>query len=72
MTIVAIVYKEPPETVQVKPRGSTKFEFLTSIYYSEPLVPKRYHAEREATEKKAVEVSKLLKVPNSNLISNGF
>jgi len=44
--------------VQVKAHSSIKLEFLSSIQYSEPILSEHYHVERDATKKKAIEVSK--------------
>lgn len=56
--VVSIIYKVPPKTVQVKARNSVKLEFLSSIQYSEPISSEQYHVERDATKKRAVDVSK--------------
>lgn len=67
--VVSIVYKVPPEKVQVKARSSVKLEFLTSIQYSEPILSEQYHTERDATKKRAIDVSKYLikDVPSCSL-----
>ncbi|XP_015115145.1 uncharacterized protein KIAA2013 homolog [Diachasma alloeum] len=56
--VVSILYKLPQNSVIVKPRSSTKIEFLTSISYSEPQISRRYVAEREVTQRKAIEALK--------------
>lgn len=63
--VISILYKIPDKTVVIKPKSSMKFEFLTSIYYSEPLILKRYLTEREVTQRKAIEV---IKKPNNIFI----
>jgi len=45
--------------VQVKAHSSVKLEFLSSIQYSEPILSEQYHAERDATKKRAIDVSRL-------------
>lgn len=55
--VVSIVYKVPPKTLQVKARGNSRLEVLTSIKYSEPVPAEQYHEERESTRKSAIEVS---------------
>jgi len=42
----------------VKARSSIKLEFLSSIQYSEPISSEHYHIERDATKKRAIDVSK--------------
>lgn len=54
--VVSILYKIPDKNILIKPRSTMKFKFLTSIYYSEPQISKRYLTEREVTQRKAIEV----------------
>lgn len=53
---VSIVYKTPPKVLQVKARGSSSFEYLTSIKFSEAVSSEQYHVERDSTQKKAIDV----------------
>lgn len=55
---VSIVYKAPPKVLQVKARGSSSFEYLTSIKYSEAVSPEQYHVERDVTQKMAIDTMK--------------
>lgn len=57
--VVTIVYVLPQESVIIKPRSSTKLEFLTGISYSnEPQVLSQYAAERKITERNALKALK--------------
>ncbi|XP_012277078.1 uncharacterized protein KIAA2013 homolog [Orussus abietinus] len=56
--VVSVVYNVPPKIMQVKPRSTMKFEILTSIRYSDPVSSGQYHSERDATQKKAIEIMK--------------
>ncbi|XP_012258142.2 uncharacterized protein KIAA2013 homolog [Athalia rosae] len=58
MVAVAVVYRTPPKTVQVQPRSSTRLEFLSSIYYGEPVSSESLLAERQSAQRKAMEAMK--------------
>lgn len=58
MLAVAVVSRLPPKTVQVKARSSTRLELLSSIYYSDPVSSDSYLAEKQLSQKKAIEAMK--------------
>ena len=55
--VMSVVYKVPPKVLQVKAKSSSTFEYLTSIRYSDAVTSEQYHVERDATQKKAIDVS---------------
>lgn len=61
MIAVAVIFVTPPKIVQVKGRNFAKLEFISSIYYSEPVTSDSYIAERQLVQKKATEVKTKIK-----------
>ncbi|CAG5093790.1 Similar to Uncharacterized protein KIAA2013 homolog (Xenopus tropicalis) [Cotesia congregata] len=56
--VVTIVYVVPSKYLSIKPKSTTKLEFLTSICYSEPVALGQYENERKNTERKALKALK--------------
>lgn len=54
--VVTIVYVVPSKYLSIKPKSTTKLEFLTSICYSEPVALGQYENERKNIERKAIKV----------------
>lgn len=58
VVVVSIVYKPAPRTIQLKPHGIIKFDFITSVKYSEPVDVIEYEREKPDAQRKAVEALK--------------
>ncbi|KAK0087982.1 hypothetical protein PV325_013531 [Microctonus aethiopoides] len=57
--VVSVVYAIPPKSVVIKPRSTTKLQFLTSVSYSNsPQTISQYANERKITEKNALKAIK--------------
>jgi len=53
---VTVVLQSIPESVEIMPRSSITFEFLTSINYSEPVSRSEFNSKKLETEQKALDV----------------
>uniref|UniRef100_A0A182SEY4 Uncharacterized protein n=1 Tax=Anopheles maculatus TaxID=74869 RepID=A0A182SEY4_9DIPT len=53
--VVSIVARKLPRVITLKKRGTTKLELLLTVNYSEPIARDKYAAQKESTEKQAIE-----------------
>jgi hypothetical protein len=53
---VTVVLQSIPESVEIMPRSSITFEFLTSINYSEPVSRSEFNSKKLETEQRALDV----------------
>lgn len=56
---VSIVSRQIPKKLTLKPRGVTKLEVLTTIYYSHPIKSDAFPKMKETVEKNAIEAMKI-------------